>query len=73
MTGPNHDLLDVRFCSDDIPERDRIAYVREVYGRAIVRHDIEPCAESPFYWKSALRSVPTLGLASSIVSAIQPV
>jgi AraC-like DNA-binding protein len=70
MTGPNHELLDVRFCSDDIPERDRIAYVREVYGRAIVKHDIEPCPESPFYWKSALRSVPALGLAASVVSAV---
>ena len=56
MTGPNGELLDVRFCSDDIPERHRIPYVREVYGRAIVKHEIEPCRDSRFYWRSELRS-----------------
>jgi AraC-like DNA-binding protein len=71
MGGSNGDICDVRFCSDDIPERDRLAYVREVYGRAIVKHDIEPCRDSPFYWRSALRTMPGLGLASSVVSAVR--
>ncbi|HEV2955348.1 MAG TPA: AraC family transcriptional regulator [Xanthobacteraceae bacterium] len=71
MTGGNGELLDVSFCSDDIPERDRIPYVREVYGRAIVKHEIEPCLDSPFHWESTLRSMPGLGLASSVVSAVR--
>jgi len=71
MKGSNGEFHDVRFCSDDIPERDRLAYVREVYGRAIVKHDIEPCRDSPFYWNSALRAMPGLGLASTVVSAVR--
>jgi AraC-like DNA-binding protein len=71
MTGSNGELLDIRFCSDDIPERERIPYVREVYGRAIVKHEIEPCPDSPFHWRSTLRSMPGLGLASSVVSAVR--
>ncbi len=71
MTGVNGELLDVCFCSDDIPEHDRIPYVREVYGRAIVKHEIEPCPESPFHWQSTLRGMPGLGLASSVVSAVR--
>jgi AraC-like DNA-binding protein len=71
MTGPNGEFRDVRLCSDDIPERDRIAYVREVYGRAIVKHDIEPRADSPFRWESTLRTMPGLGLASTLVSAVR--
>jgi AraC-like DNA-binding protein len=71
MTGSNGELCDVRFCSDDIPERDRLAYVREVYGRAIVKHEIEPCPDSRFHWTSALRTMPGLGLASTCVSAVR--
>jgi AraC-like DNA-binding protein len=71
MQGPNGDFRDVRFCSDDIPERDRVEYVREVYGRAIVKHDIEPRPDSPFHWRSALRTMPGLGLASTYVSAVR--
>ena len=71
MTGGNGEFLDVRLCSDDIPERERIPYVREVYGRAILRHEIEPCRDSRFYWRSALRSMAGLGLATSVVSAVR--
>jgi AraC-like DNA-binding protein len=71
MNGLNGEFRDVRFCSDDIPERDRLDYVREVYGRAIVKHDIEPIPESPFRWRSALRTMPGLGLASTVVSAVR--
>jgi AraC-like DNA-binding protein len=71
MTDLDHELMDVRFCSDDIPERDRIPYVREVYGRAIVKHEIEPCRDSRFYWRSELHSLPGLGLATSVVSAVR--
>jgi len=58
------------FSTDSIPERDRVAFVREVYGRAIVKHDIEPLPDSAFYWHSTLRTLPGLGLASTICSAV---
>lgn len=59
-----------RFASDDVPERDRIAFVREVYGRTIVKHDIEPQPGSAFYWRSTLCSLPGLSLASTACSAV---
>jgi AraC-like DNA-binding protein len=59
-----------RFASDDVPEPDRIAFVREVYGRAVVKHDIEPQPGSAFYWRSTLCSLPGLSLASTACSAV---
>jgi AraC-like DNA-binding protein len=59
-----------RFSSDDVPERDRLAFVRDVYGRAIVKHNIEPHPGSPFNWQSVLRSLPGLGLASTNCSGV---
>jgi AraC-like DNA-binding protein len=60
----------VRFCSDDIPERNRVAYVRDVYGK-VVNHDIEPDGSEPFYWQSTLQNLPNLDLAWTVCSAVQ--
>jgi AraC-like DNA-binding protein len=60
-----------RFSSDDVPERDRLAFVRDVYGRTIVKHDIEPRPDSPFRWQSVLRTSPGLGLASTNCSDVR--
>ncbi|SHL39852.1 AraC-binding-like domain-containing protein [Bradyrhizobium lablabi] len=59
-----------RFSSDDVAERDRLAFVREVYGRVIVKHYIEPHADSPFRCRTVLRRLPGLGLASIDCSGI---
>lgn len=59
-----------RFASDDVPERERIAFVREVYGRTVVKHDIEPQPGDAFYWRSTLCSLPGLALASTNCSAV---
>jgi len=67
---PENDSLPRHFSTDSIPERDRVAFVREVYGRAIVKHDIEPHPDSVFYWHSTLRALPGLGLASTVCSAV---
>jgi AraC-like DNA-binding protein len=66
----NNDYRIDRFSSDDLPERDRVAFTREVYGRVIVKHDIEPHPGSRFYWRSALRRLPGLGVASTICSGV---
>jgi len=52
----------LRFSSDDMPECDRLEFVREVYGRTIIKHEISPFSDS-FYIRGALRSLPSLGLA----------
>ncbi len=59
-----------RFASDDVPERDRIAFVREVYGRTVVKHDIEPHPDGSFYWRSILCRLPGLALATTACSAV---
>jgi hypothetical protein len=59
-----------RFSSDDVAERDRLAFVRDAYGRVIVKLDIEPHAGSPFHCRSALRRLPGLGLASIDCSGV---
>jgi hypothetical protein len=41
MTGTATDFATLRFSTDDLPEPDRLAVLREVYGR-IVRLDMEP-------------------------------
>jgi AraC-like DNA-binding protein len=70
VAAENGDYRIERFSSDDLPERDRLAFTREVYGRAIVKHDIEPHPDSPFYWRSALRRLPGLGIASTVCSSV---
>jgi hypothetical protein len=59
-----------RFSSDDVAERDRLAFMRKVYGRVIVKHDIEPHPGSPFHCRSVLRRLPGLGIASTDCSGI---
>jgi AraC-like DNA-binding protein len=70
VADENGDYRIDRFSSDDLPERDRVAFTREVYGRAIVKHDIEPHPDSPFYWRSLLRRLPGLGVALTICSGV---
>jgi AraC-like DNA-binding protein len=69
MTALN-DVAVLRICSDDIPERDRFDYIREVYGRVIIKHDIEPRRNGPFHWRCSLRAVPGLGLAANAFSPV---
>ena len=54
----------LRISSDDIPERDRLEFVREVYGRTIIKHDLEPIPGIPFQLSGTMRRLPSLGLAS---------
>jgi AraC-like DNA-binding protein len=64
------DVEVLQICSDDIPERDRFDYIREVYGRVIIKHDIEPRRNGPFHWRCSLQAVPGLGLAANAFSPV---
>jgi AraC-like DNA-binding protein len=57
--------------SADVPEQDRVAFVRKIYGRTIAELEIEPHADSPFVWRGALRELPNLGLVAGACSAIR--
>jgi AraC-like DNA-binding protein len=70
MASDAGDFRVQQFSSDDVLERDRLAFVRDVYGRVIVKHDIEPHPGSPFHWRSVVRTLPGLGLASTDCSGV---
>jgi AraC-like DNA-binding protein len=58
----------LRFSTDDYPQAKRIAMYQEIYGRTIVRHDIEPIGDDPFHFRATLCSMPGLAIASSVIS-----
>lgn len=62
-TGP------VRLRTDDLPERDRFATWREVYGRVIHQVEIEPLGGSVFQADLTLRSMHGVAVASGVSSA----
>jgi len=53
-----------RFSTDDLPERDRISIWREVFGRAVVKVDMEPCRDRPFHSEASIRVLPNLTICS---------
>ncbi|MBB4378436.1 transcriptional regulator, AraC family [Bradyrhizobium sp. Rc3b] len=68
MTAPD-DIGPLRLSTADIPERDRFAIWREVYGRLIHQVEIEPLDGEPFCADLTLRLLPGLGVASGPCSA----
>lgn len=54
----------IRFASDDLPERDRLAQWREAFSRTVMTIDMEPIHDAPFRCEAVLRALPGLGLAS---------
>lgn len=57
-----------RFSTDDLPERDRLPIWREVFGRAVIKADIEPLGDSPFLSESCVH-LPDVTIRSSSASA----
>jgi AraC-like DNA-binding protein len=70
MTAADDKFWVVRFDTNDVPEKDRIAFVRDIYGRTIVKYDIEAHPDSPFHWHGVLRSLPGLGVATTVCSGV---
>jgi AraC-like DNA-binding protein len=58
----------LRFSTDDFPQDKRVEAYREIFGRTIVKHDLEPIGDQPFHFEASLCSLPGLGLASSLIS-----
>ena len=57
-----------RISTHDLPARNRVGAFCEIYGRTILKHDIEPIGDRPFEIESALYNVPGLGLASTMIT-----
>jgi len=60
------DLVAVtRLSTETLPERERLATWRELYGREILRLENEPLSDLPFHVTMALRKFPGLGMVSA--------
>lgn len=59
-----------RFATHDWAEKDRIEGWRETLGRAVMKLEIDPVAETTFHAEMVLRALPGLGLAEGICSGM---
>lgn len=61
----------LRFSTEELPERDRIAAWREIFGRTVVKLDIEPLPARQFYCENAIFMLPGLGVLFGSCSAVR--
>ena len=55
---------ELRFSTDDLPERDRLPIWREAFGRTIVKMDMEPIGDGPFRSRADIQMLPNLSIAA---------
>jgi AraC-like DNA-binding protein len=58
----------LRISTDDLPESNRLEALCDIYGRTILRHEIEPTGDRPFEFHASLYSMPGLGLSAAVIS-----
>jgi len=62
-TTPENAPARFRICTDDFPPRERALAWRELYGRSVLRLEIEPLSDAPFSSEMLISQMPDLGLA----------
>src|SRR5262245_39516406 len=60
-----------RFSTDAFPERDRVGAWREVFGRTVVKLDIEPLDRNGFHAEATMCQVPGLGVLRASSPAVR--
>jgi hypothetical protein len=60
------------FSTAALPARERVPFWREVFGRKLVRVDVEPLANAPFEATATLRAWPDLRFMSCASTAHGP-
>jgi AraC-like DNA-binding protein len=63
--------LTLRFSTDALPERDRVAIFRELFGRKVMRLEIEPLGDDLFRSDLSARMLPGLGIVSGTNSSFR--
>jgi AraC-like DNA-binding protein len=58
----------LHFSTDRFPANERAGIVREVYGRHLLRLDIEPLTDAPFRYDMIVRLLPGLDIMSAVHS-----
>ena len=61
----------LRFSTDILPERDRLAIWREVIGKTIARLDLSPLADGPFKSDSTTRVLPGIAVTSISMTSVR--
>jgi AraC-like DNA-binding protein len=59
-----------QFSTDVLPERDRLPYLREAFGRAIVGLDLQPYQDCPLEWAASLHQFKDLLVVSGRTTPI---
>ncbi len=59
-----------RFSTDVLPERDRLPYLREAFGRSIIGLDLEPVRGRPLRWAASLYPFDDLQVISAQTAGI---
>src|ERR1043165_9079920 len=62
-TPPENAPAGFRICTDDFPPRERASAWRELYGRSVLRLEIEPLSDAPSSSEMLISQMPDLGLA----------
>ncbi len=60
------DFAPVRFSTEDLPERDRVAMFREQFGRTLFRLDIQPLPDIAFRTEMTMHALPGVVISSNI-------
>lgn len=58
----------LRVTADAIPERNRVEVIREVYGRTVLKVDLNPLGPAPVRFDMQARMLPGLGIATGSCS-----
>lgn len=69
MTAAREPSASFRLLTDAIPERDRVEVMREVYGRTVLKVDLDPL--DPARVDMRVRALPGLGIATGSCSAFR--
>jgi AraC-like DNA-binding protein len=62
------DFRSTRFRTEELPERERLPFFLDVFGRKVVGQEMEPMAGSPFHVDLVMRSLPGLNVWSGAYS-----
>ncbi|TPI34175.1 helix-turn-helix domain-containing protein [Mesorhizobium sp. B3-1-6] len=69
MTAARGPSASFRLVTDMVPERDRVEVMREVYGRTVLKVDLDPL--DPTHVDMRVRALPGLGIATGTCSAFR--
>lgn len=70
MTDSDGQNVSFHMLSDDLPAQERLAVLREVYGRTILRAELAPVNDAPVHMDMRVRLLPGVGIATGTASPV---